>query len=190
MSDITFAIEAKSDQLNAVDIIAADRVIRIRKVEVKAGDQPVSVFFDGDNNKPWKPSKGMLRAMSVAWGTDSSNWIGKFARLYHDESVIYAGKQVGGIRVSELSDIPEKGIHLSETISRNKRRPIHIKRLMVNMAPYPDENFKRALPTMVKKMQSGEMSLQQVIAQCQQTGQLSEIQHKILEDAAPVDIQE
>ena len=36
---------AKSDQLNAVDILGADRIIRIRDVKVpQAGEQPVSVF--------------------------------------------------------------------------------------------------------------------------------------------------
>jgi exonuclease VII small subunit len=43
---------------------------------------------------------------------------------------------------------------------------------------------------MIRKMQNGEMTLQQVIAQCQKTGQLSKMQIKILEDAAPVDIDE
>ena len=52
MADIRFATQAKSDQLNEVDIQGADIVIRIRDVQVRQSDQPVSIYFEGDNNKP------------------------------------------------------------------------------------------------------------------------------------------
>lgn len=188
--DIGFALEAKSDQLNAVDIMGAEPIIRVRDVKVKKGDQPVSVYFDGDNNRPWKPSKGMLRILAGAWGRDSSAWIGKHAQLYFEPSVKYAGQEVGGIRISAMSDIATAGLQFALTINRSKREPFHVKHLEITVPPYPDDKFKKALPAMAEKMASGDMTLQQVIARCQKTGTLSAEQLEQLEAAAPVEIEE
>ncbi len=189
-TDISFALEAKSDQLNAVDIMGTDLIIKIREVRVNQGDQPVSVFFEGDHNRPWKPSKGMLRILAGAWGRDSSAWVGKHAKLFFEPSVIYAGKPVGGIRIRSLSDIPANGLTFALTISRQKREPYIVPLLKIEAAIYPAERFAKALPVMTKKMQEGEMTLQQVIAQCQKTGQLTPEQLSQLEQAAPVEINE
>lgn len=188
MADVSFALEAKSDQLNAVDIIGAEPVIKIRDVQVKKTDQPVSIYFEGDNNRPWKPSKGMLRILAGAWGRDSKSWIGKHAKLYYEPSVKYAGKEVGGIRIRALSDIDKRGLSFSLTINRQKREPYQVPFLEVKTAAYPADRFEKTLPTMVEKMQSGEWTLQQVIAQCQKTGYLTAEQMKTLEDAAPIEI--
>ena len=92
--DVSFALEAKSDQLNAVDIMGSPLIIRIRDVKVvQAPQQPVWVYFDGDNNRPWKPSKGMLRLLSFGWGNDSSQWIGKYAQIFFEKSVTFGGKR-------------------------------------------------------------------------------------------------
>lgn len=188
MTDITAALEAKSDQLNAVDIMAADRTIRIRDVNVKAGEQPVSVYFDGDNGRPWKPCKGMLRILAGAWGTESQNWIGKHAQLYFEPSVTYGGTAVGGIRIRKLSDIDPKGLSFTLTISRQKRIPYPVPLLVVDTTPYPADQFEAKFDAMVAAMRDGKMSLQGVIAQCQKTGTLSAEQIKRLEDAAPIEI--
>lgn len=187
MADVSATLEAKSDQLNAVDIMGAEPIIRIRDVKVGAGEQPVAVYFDGDNNRPWKPSKGMRRILAGAWGTDSANWIGKHAKLYFEPTVKYAGQEVGGIRIRELSDIPEQGMKFAITINRSKREPYVVPLLKIEAAEYPADRFAKALPVMAKKMQEGEMTLQQVIAQCQKTGQLTEDQLAQLEQAAPVE---
>lgn len=188
MSDIGFALEAKSDQLNAVDIMGAEPIIKIRDVKVVKGDQPVSVYFEGDHNRPWKPSKGMLRILAGAWGRDSSSWVGKHAKLYFEPSVMYAGKEVGGIRIRALSDIDQRGLTFALTINRQKREPYHVPLLELTEAQYPEERFAKALPKMAEKMQAGEMTLQQVIAQCQKTGQLTPDQLERLEQSAPVEI--
>lgn len=185
--DVGFALEAKSDQLNAVDIIGAEPIIKIRDVKVKKGDQPVSVYFEGDNNRPWKPSKGMLRILAGAWGRESAKWVGKQAQIYFEPTVKYAGAEVGGIRIKALSDIDVKGLQFALTINRSKREPFLVRFLEQQQKIYPAEQFARAFPTMVKKMQSGDMTLQQVIAQCQQTGSLTPEQIKMLEAEAPVE---
>lgn len=187
-TDVSFALEAKSDQLNAVDIMGTDLIIKIREVRVNQGDQPVSVFFEGDHNRPWKPSKGMLRILAGAWGRDSSAWVGKHAKLFFEPSVIYAGKPVGGVRIRSLSDIPANGLTFALTINRQKREPYIVPLLKIEAAIYPAERFAKALPVMAQKMKEGEMTLQQVIAQCQKTGQLTPEQLAQLEQAAPVEI--
>jgi hypothetical protein len=189
MTDVTAALEAKSDQLNATDIIGVEPVIKIRDVKVKAGDQPVSVYYDGDNNKPWKPSKGMLRVLAGAWGRDSSAWIGKHAQLYFEPTVRYAGVEVGGIRVRALSDIPAKGLDFALTISKQKREPYHVPVLKVQVAEYPADKFEQAFDVMTKKLQSYEMTLPQLVAQCQKTGQLTNEQLQRLEAVVPVEIE-
>lgn len=189
-ADVSFALEAKSDQLNAVDIMGYEPVIRVREVRVLKGDQPVSVFFDGDNNRPWKPSKGMLRILAGAWGRDSSQWVGKHAKLFFEPTVMYAGKEVGGIRIRALSDIDPRGLTFALTINRQKREAYQVPLLTIETAAYPDDKFTQALPKMIETMQSGKMSLQQVIAHCQKTGQLSPEQLKRLEESAPVEINE
>lgn len=185
--NVSEAIESKSDQLNAMDIIACERVIHIREVTVTKGDQPISVFFDGDNNKPWKPAKCMMRALSTAYGLESDKWIGKYAALYFEQDVTWAGKKVGGIRIRALSDIDKKGITMSQAISKQKRVELSIEYLEPPVVMYPEENFKKALPTMIKMMTDGTNSLQQIIAQCQKTGTLNERQLAYLEAAAPIE---
>lgn len=189
MVDISFALEAKSDQLNAVDIIAAERIIKIRDVKVQKGEQPVSVYFDGDNNKPWKPCKGMLRILAGAWGQDTAAWIGKSAQIFYEPTVMYGGKEVGGIRIRKLSDIDPKGLNFSLAINRQRREPYPVPLLTVNTTPYPDDKFESGFSAMVDMMRSGEMTLQQIIARCQKTGELSASQLARLEAEAPVEVE-
>ena len=188
MADVSKALEAKSDQLNATDILGAEPVIRIRHVDVKGSEQPIWVFFDGDNNRPWKPSKGMLRILAAAWGRDSDAWIGKHVQLIFESTVMYAGKEVGGIRIKALSDIPAAGINCALTISKTKREPYHVPLLKVQSKSYPADKFDAALPKMAAAMKEGTMTLVQVVAQCQKTGQLTPEQLKQLEAAAPVEV--
>ena len=39
--------------------------------------QPIHISFEGDNNKPYKPSKGMRRVLVQLFGDESDNFIGK-----------------------------------------------------------------------------------------------------------------
>lgn len=191
MANFMQTLEAKSDQLNATDIMGIDLVIRIRAAELTSSkEQPLSVYFDGDNNRPWKPSKGMRRVLAAAWGADTDGLVGKYVQLHFDPSVKYAGKEVGGIRIKAMSDIDKRGIVVVETINRQNRIPLTIQYLNTERPAYPDDKFTAALPTMAAAMQAGKMSLQQVIAQCQKTGQLSAAQLSQLEAAAPVEVSE
>lgn len=192
MTDVSFALEAKSDQLNAVDIIGAEPVLKIRQVSVRdTQDQPIWIYYEGDNGRPWKPSKGMLRILAAAWGRDSSQWEGGRVQVYFEPSVKYAGEEVGGIRIKALSGIDQNGMTCTITINRQKRQPYRVECLQAETEQfYPQDKFDKALPKMTEMMQSGDMSLQQVIAQCQKTGRLTDEQIQQLEQAAPVEIEE
>lgn len=188
MADISQAMQAKSDQLNALDIIGSPLVIKVRGVDYKQGrEQPVWVYFDGDNNRPWKPSKGMIRVLCGAWGTETDAWIYRYARLEYESSVVYAGKEVGGIWVKAMTDIPEKGMMFSLAINRSKRIPFPVEFLKVEVKAYPQDKFDTVKQAMIDAMQSGKMTLPQVIAQCQKTGQLTAEQLRVLEQNAPIE---
>jgi len=191
MANFMQTLEAKSDQLNATDIMGIDLVIRIRDAQLtNSKDQPLSIYFDGDNNRPWKPSKGMRRVLAAGWGADTDNLIGKSVKLYFDETVKYAGKEVGGIRIKAMSDIDKRGMVVVEAINRQQRVPVHVEYLSTEQPDYPADKFTAALPVMAEKMKTGAMTLQQVIAKCQQTGKLSAEQLQQLEAVAPVVVEQ
>ncbi len=130
--DMIKVIEPKSDQLNADDLISGDRIIKIRDVQVKpTGEQRVSIFFDGDDNKPFKPCKTMCRVLVKGWGLDSKNYLGKYIKIYRDDKVKWAGQEVGGIRIRGMSHINNSFV-TAITVTKGKRQAIEIEKLVVN----------------------------------------------------------
>lgn len=127
--NIADTIEPKSDQLNADDLISGPRTITITRVKVEAGEQPVSVYYDGDNGKPYKPGKSMRRVFVRLYGNDSANYIGKRITLYRDDSIAFGGVAVGGIRISHASGI-EDTVTIALTATRGKRKPYTVKPLV------------------------------------------------------------
>ena len=106
MNDMRQAIVPKSDQLNANDLIGGRTItIKISGVTFSTGSQPVSVHYEGDGGKPWKPCKNMCRAMIIMWDDDDKKYVGRFLRLYRDPDVAYGGLKTGGIRISHASHI-------------------------------------------------------------------------------------
>jgi hypothetical protein len=55
---------------------------------------------------------------------------------------------------------------------------------------YPEDKFNAGFDAMAKAMENKQMSLQQVIGRCQQTGDLTESQMQRLTEAAPIEIDE
>lgn len=106
MGDMTEVIAARSDQLNAVDLVGGPITITIIRADVKKGqEQPVTVHFEGDDGKPWKPSKTASRIMAALWGPNSDTYAGRSLTLFRDPAVQWAGKEVGGILISHMSHI-------------------------------------------------------------------------------------
>jgi hypothetical protein len=107
MTDIGDTIQAKSDQLNADDLLGGPIVITITRVVVgkKGDDQPVHVHYEGGEGRPWKPSKGMRRALVACWGNQSADYVGRSLRLFRNPEVKWGGEPVGGIQIAAASHI-------------------------------------------------------------------------------------
>lgn len=123
--DISKALIAKSDQLNASDLVGAPIIAKI--VSVRPGDQtkPVFVDLEGMAGRPWKPSKGMLRVIAHAWGPETDAWIGRLVKLVCNPEVIYAGEKVGGVEVVAMSNI-DKPFTIPVRISQKKVKQHHV----------------------------------------------------------------
>jgi hypothetical protein len=118
--DVSDTIVARSDQLNADDLMAGPITVQITKVaRDTSGEQPVVVTISGGHHA-WKPCKTMRRLLVAAWGAESDAWVGKWAVLMRDPRVKWAGDEVGGIRVKALSDIPSK-MKVSLALSKGKK---------------------------------------------------------------------
>ena len=124
--DLSKTIIPKSDQLNADDLIAGAKIIKIR--DIKGGSdeaQPVNIYFHGDNNKPFKPCKSVRRILVQLWGSDGLKYIGRRLTIFRDDSVKWAGVEIGGIRISHASHI-ENATRVLVTTAKNKRTPMTI----------------------------------------------------------------
>ena len=130
MVDLRTTVIPKSDQLNADDLIGRSLTIEITEVRGVDGDQPIAIYFKGDNGKPFKPCKCMRRVLIQIWGPDSKNYIGRSMTLYRDETVKFGGIAVGGIRISHMSHIKED-ITLALTTAKAQRKPYVVKPLQV-----------------------------------------------------------
>lgn len=132
--DMSAAIVPKSDQMNADDLIAGPVTIKVSGVTIRGGqEQPVSIHYEGDNGKPYKPCKSMSRALVFAWGPDASKYIGRSLTLYRDPSVKWGGMEVGGIRISHMTDIPE-AMTMALTATKGSRKPFTVRPLVVEQA--------------------------------------------------------
>lgn len=169
--DIAPYIKAKSDQLNADDLIGGPIDVKIMGVKQGSREQPVIIEIDGDN-QPFKPCKTVLRVLTKAWGVDAGNWVGRMMRLYCDPTVMYAGVKVGGIRVSHLSDI-SSDLELMVTATRGKRKPIHVKKLVINQQFMTQEVFDEKFPKVIEAITSKKMNHQQAIALLEKTATLT-----------------
>lgn len=134
MGDMSEVIKPKVDQLTADDLLAGPVTIRIREVKVSPGtEQPVNVYYDGDNGKPWRPCKSTARLMVAAWGPDSKEYVGKSLTLYRDDKVKWGGLEVGGVRVSHMSHI-DSDLVLALTMTKGKKAPTRVKPLKAEVA--------------------------------------------------------
>jgi hypothetical protein len=169
--DFSDTLAAKSDQLNALDL-GGERVIRIRDaIRSDSKEQPIWIYFDDDNNRPWKPSLGMRRIIAECWGTKKADLIGKYAQIYCDPTAKWSGKEVGGIRIKAMSDIPTAGHKTLYREARSKTVPYFVAHLP--RPTYQEDQFLAAFSAMVDAINSGKMTLQGVIERC---GNLSDDQ--------------
>jgi hypothetical protein len=129
MNDMSAVIIPKSDQINADDLLAGPMTITVEDVQIRGGqEQPVSIYFKG-SDKAYRPCKSMSRVLVQAWGPDASKYIGRSLTLYRDEKVKWAGLEVGGIRISHMSDIDGEKLMML-TATKGSRKPHKIMPLL------------------------------------------------------------
>lgn len=136
MSDDDYAktLEAKSDQINAADLVGREMTLTIKGVSVNTReDQPVSVKV-AEDARFFRPSKGMRRVMAALWGSDPQAYVGKRITVYRDADVRFGADMVGGIRISHASGIDgERKVVIP--VSRGKVKTYTIKPLPPAHAP-------------------------------------------------------
>lgn len=182
ISNLRDTIIPKSDQLNADDLIGCSRTITITGVTRGNNESPLNIHYEGDDNRPFKPCKTMRRLLIAAWGEDGNNWIGKSATLFTDPDVKYAGKNVGGIRISHLSDI-KKRFEINLTATRGSKKLYTIDVLQpTEKPPYPEDKFNAGFEAMKAQIQGGKMTTEQVINRCEASGKLNEQQRQMIRE--------
>jgi len=180
--DVTDLIQAKSDQLNADDLAGVPRVIEITDVSKGNAESPIIISYKGDNGRPFKPCKTVRRILAAAYGNMTGEWLGKQLKLYCDNSVVYAGQEVGGIRIAAMSDIKKRLVlKLSKTRGKKVEHIIDILERQ-QKPPYPTDKFKKAFSVMADKIANSEMTHEQVINKCELTGALSDEQKQQIRD--------
>lgn len=123
MTDLSLTIAPRSDQLNADTLIGGPITIRVtRVVKSDAAEQPIKIYFEGDDNKPYLPCKSMRRVLVQVWGKDGNSYVGRSMTLYRDPTVKFGGDAVGGIRISHMDGI-DKPVTLALTVTRGSRKP-------------------------------------------------------------------
>ena len=143
MNDMNAVIEPKSDQLNADSLIGGPITITITKVAIRPGtEQPVSIFFEGDNGKPYKCCKSMARVMVQCWGADANEYVGRTMTLYRDPAVLWGGMAVGGIRISHMTHI-DATMTMALTATKGSKKLFTVKPLAVQSqaAAEPPDTF-------------------------------------------------
>jgi len=131
--------KAKSDQINADDLLSNGITIKITKVDINTNDaQSGVIHYEGENGKPYKPCKSMRRVIEYKWGSDEAAFAGRSMTLVRDPSVKWAGEEVGGIRISHMSHMSNDDRFML-TYSKNVKRPYKVEHLKTPQAQMKTE---------------------------------------------------
>ena len=134
VEDLRPTIVPRSDQINSEQLLSGPMTIRVTDVCIGSTEQPVVVHYENENGRPFKPCMTCRKILIFAWGPDGREWIGKSMTLYCDPQVKFGGAEVGGIRISHLTDI-DRDIAVSLTATKGKKALHTIKRLQVDNGP-------------------------------------------------------
>lgn len=140
MPNIRQAMQPKSDQLNADDLLAGPVVVTIAAVVAGSVEQPIVIHLANPeyNGRPYKPSKSMLRVLSIGWGVGDAgqqgqHWVGRSMNLYRDPAVRFGPDAVGGIKVSHMTNIAQR-VEISLPVRRGRREMHTVEPLVVAVA--------------------------------------------------------
>jgi len=174
--DLSRTIDPNSDQLNADDLVAGSRIIRIRDIKLTDGrDRPMWIYFYGDKNKPYKPNITMRKLLIHAWGKNRPEWIGRSMELYNDPETKFGNQKVGGIKISRISHIT-KDIRVMLQTTRGKRSEFVVGRLPT----YLDADFTEKSPQWIAAIKAGKITLDELIDKVAVNGILTDAQIGVL----------
>ncbi|MCW2264118.1 hypothetical protein M2305_000065 [Gluconobacter cerinus] len=130
MVDLSRTIIAKSDQLNADDLLGGPITVKVQAVKEGNSDQPVAILYEGCNGKPFYPCKSMRRVLVNVWGKNGTDYAGKSMTLYRDPNVKFGGIMVGGIRISHMTGL-EKDMPMALQVTKGSKKLFTVKPLRV-----------------------------------------------------------
>ena len=127
------SLMAKSDQINAADLMGGPITIKIAGLTVKNSEaQKWTMRLDG-NEKFFRPCLGMRRLIAQIWG-EPQNYAGRSMTIYRDPDVKYSAKEVGGIRISHMSNMDGQQ-KISVPVSRTAQKEYLVRPLTVAAPP-------------------------------------------------------
>ena len=134
--DLTPFAEAKADRITADDLIGGPRTVKITAVSgaIEEGKKQAIINFEGDEGKPFKPCKTMVRAMMAIWGKYASEYVGRSLTLYRDPKVTFGALATGGVRISHMSHM-DKDVVIIVATKKGKKGEIEVKPLTAEVAP-------------------------------------------------------
>lgn len=124
------SLAAKSDQINAADLIGGPMTIKIAGLKVQKKEQQKWTFRLEGNEKFYRPCLGMRRLIAQLWG-DPRTYAGQSLTIYRDPEVRYSAKEVGGIRISHMTGLDEPQ-RISVPISRAAHKEYIVQPLRVS----------------------------------------------------------
>ena len=136
--DMSESIAPKSDQLDAIELVAGPRTFTIEKVTRNNAEQPWN-FHLTEFPRPWRPGKSMLRVMAAAWGLDGSKYAGNRVTLFCDPTVQFGNDTVGGTRISHMTGI-DKPLRVPLLVKRGKSAVFTVQPLK-EAPPAPRRDF-------------------------------------------------
>jgi len=170
LGSATHLAQAKSDQLTAADITGAPITVMITGTNDVGGDQALHIFIS-DRAVPWKPSKGQIRVIIGCFGKYRANWIGQQITLFCEDSVTWAGKAAGGIRVSAATHGHQSPKSFMIPTSRSKKVKIMVDPIPFNT--YSDDAFNENCSKWIAAIEGGKATFEQVVCKVAQSAILS-----------------
>lgn len=141
--DMSASIAPKSDQLDAIELVAGPRTFTIEKVTKNNAEQPWN-FHLVEFPRPWRPGKSMLRVMAAAWGLDGTKYAGQRVTLFCDSTVQFGNDTVGGTRISHMSGI-DKPLKVPLLVKRGKSAMFTVQPLAAPTPPPTDTSGRNWL---------------------------------------------
>jgi hypothetical protein len=127
--DISETTQPKSDQQQYDDFIdGSTRTVTVSAVTKGSPEQPINVELEEYPGRPFRPNKTMRRLLLVAWGKDSTAYVGRRLKLVGNPNVMWGGKAVGGVEIAALSHINQP-LTVALTTTRGRRAPFTVQPL-------------------------------------------------------------